>query len=101
MISAKRAKRDLRVSEVLSTVGNIFVNEMLPSDLYNLLRQTKTRTSQMHYKHDWVSTLTLSLLVLIMFVIILLRIFSMLFQFLKHGFIRIFMTLLSILIITF
>lgn len=56
IINAERAKRDLKVSDVLGTVaqGNIFVNQMLPIDLYNLLRQTKNRASQTRHKHVWV-----------------------------------------------
>lgn len=56
IIGAKRSRRDLKISDALGmqAPGNIFVNELLPSDLYNLLRQTKTRAAQSHYKYVWV-----------------------------------------------
>lgn len=55
VIQAKRAKKDLFIHEVLggNQRGKIFVNELLPSSLYELLRQTKTRARHANFKFAW------------------------------------------------
>lgn len=55
VLSKKRSKRDLKQSDVLGNQSsrNIYVNELLSSEMYNLLRQTKSKAAETAYKFVW------------------------------------------------
>ena len=50
-----RRKRGLSVEEVFSKniPGHIYVNELLPTDAYNLLRRVRVRAKQLSFKYVW------------------------------------------------
>ena len=54
VIADKRTKRDSKRGEILGNgaTSNVFVNEMLPSETYNLLCEVKARASK--FKHKYV-----------------------------------------------
>ncbi|KAI4483878.1 hypothetical protein M0802_013244 [Mischocyttarus mexicanus] len=56
IISRKREKRNLPISDVFDIrhSGNIFINELLPADKYNLLRRTKIKAKANGFKYVWV-----------------------------------------------
>ncbi|XP_046749845.1 uncharacterized protein LOC124413360 [Diprion similis] len=55
IIKKKREKKSLSVSDVfaIDSPGFIFVNELLPSDLFNLLLKTKAKAKAASYKYIW------------------------------------------------
>ena len=57
LINSKRIKRDLTTKEVFSRniIGNVYVNEFLPSTVYHLLFETRSGTKKLGYKYTWVS----------------------------------------------
>ncbi|XP_036141728.1 uncharacterized protein LOC118645202 [Monomorium pharaonis] len=57
VISRKRARRVLVQSEVCEndSGGNIYVNDLLPKNIYELLKQTKHTAKKKSYHYVWVS----------------------------------------------
>ncbi|XP_036144965.1 uncharacterized protein LOC118646372 [Monomorium pharaonis] len=56
VISKKRVHRVLVQSEVCeNNSGNIYVNELLPKNIYELLKQTKHTAKTRSYRYVWVS----------------------------------------------
>ncbi|XP_024880971.1 uncharacterized protein LOC112460499 [Temnothorax curvispinosus] len=55
IIKIMRGRRRLLVSDIFSVnvSGNIYVNELLPTHAYNLLRQTRIKARQTSFKHVW------------------------------------------------
>lgn len=56
ILEKKRAKRDLTVGEVFESdqLGKIFINEVLPSTMYDLLTRTKSKAKVAAFKYVWV-----------------------------------------------
>ncbi|XP_024886096.1 uncharacterized protein LOC112463769 [Temnothorax curvispinosus] len=57
IIKVMRVRRRLPVSDVFSTSrpGNIYINELLPSHTYKLLRQAQVGAKQLSFGHVWSS----------------------------------------------
>ncbi|XP_024889428.1 uncharacterized protein LOC112465889 [Temnothorax curvispinosus] len=55
ILKIMRSRRRLLVSDVFSVnvPGNVYVNELLPTHAYNLLRQTRIKARQTSFKHVW------------------------------------------------
>lgn len=55
ILKVMRGRRRITISDVFSKnfPGNIYVNELLPTDTYNLLRRTRTKAKQSSFKHVW------------------------------------------------
>lgn len=58
IISKKRVKRTLLAKDVFSRdiAATIYINELLPPLLYNLLIRTKTKAKSLSYKYVWVKS---------------------------------------------
>lgn len=50
-----RSRRDLMTADVFGAnfPGKIYIHELLPSDVYALLRQTKAEARRLNYKYTW------------------------------------------------